>query len=61
MIDFSGDGGNVVTEIEWASWTETEASGYGTSERKQPPLGHYRPADSHARQSAFTSSIWRGV
>jgi eukaryotic-like serine/threonine-protein kinase len=32
MIDFSGDGGNVVTEIEWASWTETEASGYGTSE-----------------------------
>jgi eukaryotic-like serine/threonine-protein kinase len=31
-IDFSGDAGNLVTGIEWVSWTETGATGYGTSE-----------------------------
>ena len=31
-IDFSGDGGNVVTDITWSSWTGTEAVGEGTSD-----------------------------
>ncbi len=30
-IDFSGDGGNVVTSIAWSSWTATQAVGQGTS------------------------------
>ena len=30
-IDFSGDAGNVVTSITWASWTATGATGTGTS------------------------------
>lgn len=30
-IDFSGDAGNVVTSIAWASWTGTQAVGHGTS------------------------------
>ena len=31
FIDFSGDAGNVVTSIGWASWTATGATGTGTS------------------------------
>lgn len=31
-IDFSGDAGNVVTDIVWTSWTQTRAVGEGTSE-----------------------------
>ena len=30
-IDFSGDGGNVVTGLSWTSWTATGATGDGTS------------------------------
>lgn len=30
-IDFSGDGGNVVTGLTWTSWTATGATGDGTS------------------------------
>jgi energy-coupling factor transporter ATP-binding protein EcfA2 len=30
-VDFSGDGGNVVTGITWSSWTATGARGRGTS------------------------------
>jgi hypothetical protein len=30
-VDFSGDAGNVVTGINWASWTTTGAVGEGTS------------------------------
>jgi hypothetical protein len=31
-IDYSGDATNVVTGIQWSSWTATEASGQGTSD-----------------------------
>ena len=31
-IAYSGDGTNVVTGIQWASWTATSATGYGTSD-----------------------------
>ena len=31
-IDFSGDGGNIVTRIHWSSWTQTGAVGTGTSD-----------------------------
>jgi hypothetical protein len=31
-IDFSGDGGNVVIDITWSSWTGTQALGEGTSD-----------------------------
>jgi hypothetical protein len=31
VIDFSADGGNVVTRITWSSWTPTGAKGLGTS------------------------------
>jgi hypothetical protein len=31
-IDFSGDGGNVVTGVAWSSWTTTQAVGQGTSD-----------------------------
>ncbi len=30
-IDFSGDGGNIVTGIAWSSWTASSAFGQGTS------------------------------
>lgn len=30
-MDFSGDAGNVVTDIIWSSWTQTQAAGQGTS------------------------------
>jgi hypothetical protein len=30
-IDFSADGGNVVTGLRWQSWTASEAAGQGTS------------------------------
>ena len=32
QIDFSGDSGNVVTGIAWASWTATAATGSGKSD-----------------------------
>jgi serine/threonine protein kinase len=32
QIDFSGDSGNVVTGIAWASWTSTAATGSGKSD-----------------------------
>jgi hypothetical protein len=31
IVDFSGDGGNVVTGVAWASWTAAGAVGQGTS------------------------------
>jgi hypothetical protein len=31
-IDYSGDATNVVTGIQWSSWTATQASGQGTSD-----------------------------
>jgi hypothetical protein len=31
IVDFSGDGGNVVTGVAWASWTAAGAIGQGTS------------------------------
>jgi hypothetical protein len=31
-IYVSGDGGNIITNIKWSSWTPTSASGVGTSE-----------------------------
>ncbi len=31
IVDFSGDGGNVVTGVVWASWTAAGAVGQGTS------------------------------
>lgn len=31
QIDFSADGGNIVTDITWSSWTATGAVGEGTS------------------------------
>jgi hypothetical protein len=30
-IYLSGDAGNIVTNLEWSSWTGVEAVGYGTS------------------------------
>lgn len=32
QIDYSADGGNIVTEIIWTSWTQTQAVGQGTSD-----------------------------
>ncbi len=31
-IDFSGDGGNIVTRISWSTWTATRANGKGLSD-----------------------------
>ena len=30
-VFFSGDAGNIVTEIKWTRWTQTTALGHGTS------------------------------
>jgi hypothetical protein len=30
-VFFSGDGGNIVTKIEWTRWTQATAVGHGTS------------------------------
>ena len=32
QIDFSADGGNIVTGLLWSAWTETQAVGHGTSD-----------------------------
>jgi hypothetical protein len=32
VIGFSGDGGNIVTELRWKRWNQTTAVGHGTSD-----------------------------
>jgi len=32
LIDFSGDGGNIITDIVWTPWTPTQAVGQGVSD-----------------------------
>jgi photosystem II stability/assembly factor-like uncharacterized protein len=32
QINFSGDSGDIVTDLSWASWTTSSAVGYGTSD-----------------------------
>jgi hypothetical protein len=32
QIDYSADGGNIVTGLVWSSWTRTQAMGQGTSD-----------------------------
>jgi hypothetical protein len=32
VIGFSGDGGNIVTELKWKRWNHTTAVGHGTSD-----------------------------
>lgn len=66
-IDFSADGGQVVRHIHWASWTDTGATGHGTTRNMHPglcrrkvnPIPGNNPAIRSRQVSPIGDCSWR--